>query len=860
MANSFDYLIEKEKYVNDYSKLQKVRTDNLREVINSNTEKAPEPSDSNDSIQRSKYSHIETCKHEYSQVFDYTEDEVNDTINTIGITITNVLLKEYEQVMGMSNIADPVLSSSCSSVSPFFDSKVTVNELTWREISRTVLITMCARELGISEVDISGSLKGKGYSCSPETTDKKALRLIKRRMIYQYAVKHEILEQLHGFQCGISIRIPKPSCFMPNYSYLYVNSHSSANQLQDAHLISRQKWIYLLIEVQQIPNSYYWLIFDVISVAIMICTDSNARTELKALLNSNILGNAFVPSVKEAIQKILSGRQLSSISTSNNILFESSRAGIISANGSIEEFPSAPWDLLRRQFLFQYLHAKPNQVVERAKANVDGEIEEDPDFMDILSNSNSLKDKNAVNADDLDEKMIADEIESNVDTIDDGISKSPSPFGIPFVEESVVSGDFKLSTANAAASARSTRSNFRQSLNSEAVVSEFPSANIPYNGNALMKIKSNHNPSDIAKLSEAMKRCLICVLELMDNQLASPFYIPVDPKQVPNYYNYIAQPISLSEICDHLVMGLYHDNILSFYTDMMLLLQNALAFNTESSSIHQAALKLVIIFERLFYEIVLSWNNPLPHSQACHACRLAVAPSMLNDLFDAKTLDASIEVSYTGASTNTANFQVSAGTKFVSCERCESIYHLNCLDPPLAIAPRNDWYCAGCIENRGITLIHPNKLSRVYHPHPLKYCNNVSNEAAEPLYGQVIGVAQIRQKVQFTIQFDNNYRELWDGDQVREYTRSKDHSLIDVCDELEYGIPSLPSGYSYEHFDLVCGLAKGYTGWGSYCTLIPTYLSDSHSLLARKRSLTDPFFQSSRLALGNTLKSCCLVF
>jgi hypothetical protein len=55
-------------------------------------------------------------------------------------------------------------------------------------------------------------------------------------------------------------------------------------------------------------------------------------------------------------------------------------------------------------------------------------------------------------------------------------------------------------------------------------------------------------------------------------------------------------------------------------------------------------------------------------------------------------------------------------SKGVTCERCEAVYHLNCLDPPLKVPPRAEWICPGCIEEKGPAFVHPNKTARVMHP------------------------------------------------------------------------------------------------------------------------------------------------
>jgi hypothetical protein len=60
---------------------------------------------------------------------------------------------------------------------------------------------------------------------------------------------------------------------------------------------------------------------------------------------------------------------------------------------------------------------------------------------------------------------------------------------------------------------------------------------------------------------------------------------------------------------------------------------------------------------------------------------------------------------------------------------------------------------------------------------------------------------------------------------------------------------ALPPGYDFDDFDAVCGLARGYSGWGAPHCVLPPILSDVHSLPARTRAMVDPYFDLYRGAL-----------
>ena len=106
----------------------------------------------------------------------------------------------------------------------------------------------------------------------------------------------------------------------------------------------------------------------------------------------------------------------------------------------------------------------------------------------------------------------------------------------------------------------------------------------------------------------------------------------------------------------------------------MLVFQNALAFNADVTPVAQASSKLVIVFERLFYEYVLNVEfDPLNKPESCLVCH--VSDDHDNRIF--------------------------------LCDRCDGYYHLDCLVPPIQLPARAEWFCPSCIEERDVSMIHP---------------------------------------------------------------------------------------------------------------------------------------------------------
>ena len=308
-------------------------------------------------------------------------------------------------------------------------------------------------------------------------------------------------------------------------------------------------------------------------------------------------------------------------------------------------------------------------------------------------------------------------------------------------------------------------------------------------------------------LSLASQRCYLVIRDLMLNPIAYSFCNPVRKQDAPSYSKTIANRLCFADIKRHLLNGGYENAISKFYTDVNLVFENALAFNPDFTQITHYAHKLLSIFERMFMEFVLYVDSPLPCMDACHICRSMDEPVLLQ----------------------------TGGAK---CERCEGLFHLHCLTPPLVANPRQEWYCPFCIEQKGVATVHPNNTAKVLHPERPGLC------------GEVVGMEQIKQTIRFVIEF-GTCREMWSGSKVRKnYASSSDSSAAavdtskNVTNRRDGVVPELPQGYNYDDYDAVCGLARGYQAWGASHHMVPSYISPQFSLEASDRKKVDPFFES----------------
>jgi hypothetical protein len=117
-----------------------------------------------------------------------SELEATRVLDTIGVALTKMLMKEFERMMSV----DPLTDSSAG------DLRIPVNALTWREIMRCMLVVGIYRDVGYSESDSITVAKGRGFNVNPDRQDSFVLSLARKRIAYQYTVRHEYQESLFG--------------------------------------------------------------------------------------------------------------------------------------------------------------------------------------------------------------------------------------------------------------------------------------------------------------------------------------------------------------------------------------------------------------------------------------------------------------------------------------------------------------------------------------------------------------------------------------------------------------------------------------------------------------------------------------
>ena len=274
------------------------------------------------------------------------------------------------------------------------------------------------------------------------------------------------------------------------------------------------------------------------------------------------------------------------------------------------------------------------------------------------------------------------------------------------------------------------------------------------------------------------------------------------------------------------------NGIYEFYQLILKIFANILIRNLEGLSQYYLIInKLYLLFERLFLEMVLCCDSPLPSPYGCCVfCRGTCIPCTTGDASASGTLASAtsatslvdisspsatstgVDVSPSDNSPSTLPIPITGSNvnnvmiNYLTCERCEGMFHITCLDTPPILPLKGDWYCPFCIEQRGVACAHPYRTVRVLHT------NHVN-------IGEVVGIEQSHGKIWFIIDF-NVFREKWDSNKLYK------HIHVEQCDDL-----ILPNDIDLDDYDKACALARGYHGWGLSETELVNIFYDSYDAL-----------------------------
>jgi Bromodomain/PHD-finger len=208
---------------------------------------------------------------------------------------------------------------------------------------------------------------------------------------------------------------------------------------------------------------------------------------------------------------------------------------------------------------------------------------------------------------------------------------------------------------------------------------------------------------------------------------------------MPGYDDIIARPVSMSTISHRLRSGVYSGTsdtatttdstttaaaaaaaaaqqqqqpgalTSAFADDVRLMWENCWCYNHEGTGPWAAATTLSAVFERLLREWVLAAAPPpleallsSAEGRPCSACRassslLLTSSSSGSGGSSGAHKAAAAAIAAAGAAAGAGAVSAVSSGAIILCDRCDAVYHLACLVPPLAEAPRNEWFCPCCV-------------------------------------------------------------------------------------------------------------------------------------------------------------------
>jgi len=183
---------------------------------------------------------------------------------------------------------------------------------------------------------------------------------------------------------------------------------------------------------------------------------------------------------------------------------------------------------------------------------------------------------------------------------------------------------------------------------------------------------------DDPEAPELIRRCLAVLRCICLTSPAESFLYPVDPRSNIKYYDAIMKPMSLYDIGKTLqhegkrLKGRndtdsdIKDVVTNFGRNVRLIYHNCAVFSNAGAAIISTVEEMIRVFERVFFDWVLSPKSILPPLD------------MLDD-------DRCVE------------FHPSDEDSMVLlCDGCEGKFNMSRLDPPLSSVPKGDWYCPRC--------------------------------------------------------------------------------------------------------------------------------------------------------------------
>ena len=196
---------------------------------------------------------------------------------------------------------------------------------------------------------------------------------------------------------------------------------------------------------------------------------------------------------------------------------------------------------------------------------------------------------------------------------------------------------------------------------------------------------------DLPAAPEPIRRCLAVLRTLSVSGPAEPFLYPVDPQSNPGYYDMVLRPMCLREAGRQLYEAAekirsgdvdpneeyFEGIVLQFGRNIRLIEQNCMTYSNAGPTVVAAGSELIRLFERLFFDWVLSPEELLPP---------------ITDLDDDRCVE---------------HHSTDEESTVLLCDGCEGKYNIFRLEPPLLEIPKGDWYCPRCVSGRWYGTVDP---------------------------------------------------------------------------------------------------------------------------------------------------------
>ena len=103
--------------------------------------------------------------------------EAHDFLSRLSAIMLTITMPQYYKLMAIDTAFAQV---------PNFIPIISLNPLTHTEILRSIIIYHLAKHCGLSEYEAQSCIKGRGHLTAADMYDKRALRLMRRRMVLRY--------------------------------------------------------------------------------------------------------------------------------------------------------------------------------------------------------------------------------------------------------------------------------------------------------------------------------------------------------------------------------------------------------------------------------------------------------------------------------------------------------------------------------------------------------------------------------------------------------------------------------------------------------------------------------------------------